>query len=83
MMEGKHLKFVEHEPKPKTKVWGVYNKHSNELLGEILWHPPYRQYCFDDGVLVLAKSCMDDMSKFIEEHWAERVHLTNESQVIE
>lgn len=70
---SKHVYFIEHEPKPRTKVWGVYSKHTDELLGEIKYYAPWRQYCFDDGSLVLAKSCLIDLAKFIEEHKDERV----------
>jgi hypothetical protein len=43
-------------------------------LGEIRWHAPWRQYCFivehdhyEPLRLVIAKSCLDDISAYILE----------------
>ena len=74
---SKHLYFIEHHPKPRTKVWGVYSKHTDELLGEVKWHGPWRQYCFDDEKIVMAQSCLDDLSDFIKKHKKDRVSIKN------
>ena len=78
---SKHLYFEEHEPKPRTKVWGVYSKHTDELLGEVKYHAPWRQYCFDDGFIVMAKSCLDDLSEFIGIHKNDRVSHSQEEPI--
>ena len=70
-IETKHLVFTEIEQKPKTKVWDVHNKHTQELLGRILWYGPWRQYCFDDGI-VYAESCLNDLGKFLHDQMALR-----------
>jgi len=43
---SKWIKFIELEPKPKTKVFGVMSKCSNWELGRIKWYPQWRHYCF-------------------------------------
>jgi len=71
-IETKHLIFTETEQKPKTKVWDVHNKHTQESLGRILWYGPWRQYCFDDGMFVYAGSCLTDIAKFLQDQMDSR-----------
>jgi len=66
-MISKYLYFKVVEEKPKTFVWGVYTKQGDELLGQIKWYAPWRQYCYFDFCSVMAKSCLRDISNFIEE----------------
>ena len=70
--ETKHLIFKETGQKPKTKVWTVYNKHTQEVLGQVLWYPPFRGYCFDDGAVVYAESCLKDLAQFVHDQMASR-----------
>ena len=70
-IETKHLVITEAKPKPKTKVWNVHNKHTKELLGQVLWYAPFRQYCFDDGI-IYAESCLNDLGKFLHDQMALR-----------
>jgi len=73
-MESKYLEFVEMEMKKgfKTKVWSVNNKQG-QLLGSIKWHAPWRQYCYETyDYIVMAKSCLLDICKFIELHKDDR-----------
>lgn len=65
--EYKHIYFdiVEVEPKRKTQVWEC-RTNEDDFLGEVKWYSPWRQYCFftEQGI-VLAKSCIDDISHFV------------------
>lgn len=35
-----------HSPSGKTKVWNVRNIRTNEVVGQVKWHGPFRKYCF-------------------------------------
>ena len=51
----------------KTKRWLIRNRESKDVLGYVAWHPPWRQFCFFSiGLLVLAASCLDDISGFVK-----------------
>ena len=66
-------------PKRKTKTFSCFNK-SNCFLGEVRWNSAWRQYCFitaEKGSvvdLILAKSCLDDISHFIGQLMNDRKH---------
>lgn len=85
-MESKWLNFEEHLSRSgKTRVVYVHNK-SGEYLGEIKWYSHWRQYCFvvehdhyEPLKLVLAKSCINDISAYIEQMMQERANLTESS----
>ena len=71
--ETKWLRFTVTEKKPKTVVLDVRNR-SHELLGEIKWNGPWRQYVyynlgidaqFNDGCL---KDIADVLSSLNKEH---------------
>lgn len=70
--ETKWLRFVrEDKPKRKTPIVWVYNK-SDEHLGCIKWYPQWRQFTYvvehdhyEPMKLVLAKSCLDDITAMI------------------
>ena len=38
--------FIQLLSRAKTDVWAVYNKKTPELLGDVRWYDPWRQYCF-------------------------------------
>ena len=68
LKETKHLNFYLEKHKPKTIVVKVENK-SGEELGIIEWYAPWRQYCYiGDGYgIIMAKSCLQDITDFITE----------------
>jgi hypothetical protein len=45
-IEGTHIKFIEAQPKPKTKVWWVVSKYGDSPLGTIAWFSRWRKYSF-------------------------------------
>lgn len=83
MQETVRTKWLQFErevmsPRRKTPIYYVYN-HDGEYLGKISWHAPWRQYCFivehdhyEPMKLVLAKSCLDDITEMISKLMAER-----------
>ena len=71
--ETKWLRFMVTEKKPKTVVLDVRNR-TDQLLGEIRWNGPWRQYVyynlgidaqFNDGCL---KDIADVLSSLNKEH---------------
>ena len=71
----KWLEFIEIEQKPKTKVYSVMSKCSNDSLGQIRWYSRWRHYCFfpiTGYKTVHSDSCLNEISEFIskinEEH---------------
>ncbi len=45
--ETQYLDFVDAEIEEiKTKVVVVFNKHHQQIIGEIRWFSKWRQYCF-------------------------------------
>ena len=71
----KHIWFRDDSadhPKKKTQTFSCFSI-GNCFLGEVRWYSKWRQYCFitaeQDSVtnLVLAKSCLDDISDFIDQ----------------
>jgi len=67
---GKYLKVIEQhvEPPGKTRRWILLN-NAEEHLGWIKWYAPWRQYCFfdaDSGGPVFNKTCLNDISKFLD-----------------
>lgn len=61
--------------KPKTSVWGCYNKRSGDILGEVKWYAPWRQYCFFPTArytTIFNAGCMKDIVEFIEIQMAKR-----------
>jgi len=71
--ESKFLSLKEVPIKTKTKVFMVFNKTSNDLLGYVKWYAPWRQYCFlVKGDLVFNSECLTDITTFIKDLMAER-----------
>jgi len=67
LKETKHLCFYLEKRKPKTIVVSVENKLCEEL-GIIEWYAPWRQYCYTaEYGIILAKSCLQDITDFITE----------------
>lgn len=78
--EYKHIKFTEVDPpstkrKRKTKIWECHN-HGGDYLGVIEWYGRWRQYCFvlkaqefefEYSDVIFARSCLDDISSFIDQ----------------
>ena len=63
----KWLRFFIVEQKPKTFVIDVRNT-SNEFLGSIRWHGPWRQYTFniDNGpALIFNNECLQDIANVL------------------
>jgi len=73
LRETKHLRFCLQERKPKTVVVGVENQ-SGEELGWIEWYSSWRQYCYisESYGIILAKSCLEDITQFITDLMEER-----------
>jgi len=64
----KHIEFEKIEQKQKTSVWECRNHHDDTRIGEVKWHGPWRQYCFFTmNDYLFAKSCLDDISAFIQQ----------------
>ena len=68
-----HIRFELSEERPKTQVWSIYNNLKGEFLGNVVWHPGWRQYVTEIvGDVYLSESCHNDMAHFLrqvnEEH---------------
>ena len=79
MIDDKWLDFVLIENKPKTKVYSVISKCSDDELGIIKWYPSWRHYCFFPTIdieTVHSDRCLLAISEFItrlnEEHKKQR-----------
>jgi hypothetical protein len=70
----KYVKMVETEKKPKTSVFEVRTNSTDDILGEIRWHPQWRQYSFIPSQVktIFSKSCMIDIIDFINVEMAKR-----------
>ncbi len=65
--EGKHIKFVEGPPKPKTLTWWVVNKYDDTHLGWIGWFARWRKYSFfPKPETVYEEDCLRDIASFCE-----------------
>jgi hypothetical protein len=73
LREFKHIHFVTVARKAKTSVWSCRNNQSNQELGQIRWHPAWRQYCFFTTIdAVYSPTCLDDIVHFIRISMAQR-----------
>lgn len=60
----------------KTKVYAVINKDTNQVIGSIAWYGPFRQYSyFPCNNTVYERTCLRDITAFIEKLMAERKKL--------
>lgn len=63
----------------KTQTWGVRNKRSNDLLGDIGWHGPWRQYVFDPYSAIFNAGCLRDIAYHMLRLMDERKGVTHET----
>jgi len=59
----------------KTKRWLIRNRTSGAALGVVAWYGPWRQYVYSPHAhldIVLAASCLDDISGFLKRVNAEQ-----------
>ena len=60
-------------PGRKTKTYKVQTASDGTLLGLIMWHRPWRQYCFfPRDTTVWSPGCLRDVETFIDGLMAER-----------
>ena len=72
---SRYIDFVVVDEKPKTKVWGLFAKKDYDVIGQIRWYPPWRQYClFPSDDVVFSAGCLSDIVEFIAK--ANREHRT-------
>lgn len=50
----------------KTSYWTVRSVRHGDLLGDIKWYGPWRQYVFEPFNAIFNKQCLNDISTFIE-----------------
>ena len=71
MKKSKEYKYITinySESDAKKQHYLIFNKKYGDLLGEIGWYSPWRQYCFmpqDDTVF--SRCCLNDIIDFINE----------------
>lgn len=73
--EYRFIKFVELEPKPKTRHWKMCNKRSGDQLGEVLWYPQWRRYCYCPTCQAwMSEECLLDIVHFLKQadEWQEK-----------
>jgi len=57
----------------KTQIWACRHVGNEISLGEVRWHPPWRQYCFfPQDQTIYASSCLRDIQDFIRQLMAAR-----------
>ena len=72
--EYKYIFFTIIGHKPKTKVWGCYNKvFDNKKIGVVKWYAQWRKYLFFGiGDFSMDAQCASEISEFLknamEEH---------------
>jgi len=56
-------------PGKVTRVWSVLSvQDTNEPLGEIRWHAPWRRYCFfPEGLTLYDHECLREIADFVGE----------------
>jgi hypothetical protein len=71
---AKWIEFLEqYIPDRKTKTFAVVNKDNQSFLGTIKWFGKFRQYSFFPSAdCVFEKTCLRDISQFMEELMEER-----------
>jgi hypothetical protein len=74
MTEGAWITFKEGDSTgKKTKVFGVFAKTDDSLIGYVKWYGPWRQYAFYPGTnTVYERQCLMDITKFIHHLMQER-----------
>ena len=62
---GKYLTAKLLEKKPKTKIYGIYDKEET-LLGKVKYYAPWRQYCFfPESEVWFSYACMLEVLTFL------------------
>jgi hypothetical protein len=76
-MSASYLTFNEYpSPTGKTTIASINSRRSGELLGEIRWHGPWRQYCFfPEKRTIWNRGCMFEIQVQI-------THMTNRRNLI-
>ena len=73
MIDGKWIKFVLKEQKPKTQVWNIVAKEDNFVLGYIAWFSSWRKYAFfPNNNMVFESDCLRDIITFMDKLMSER-----------
>lgn len=73
--ESEYMVFVrdlEWEKNHKTQFWTIKSRRSGDLLGDIKWYGPWRQYVFEPYDAIFNTGCLADIYKFImalNEEW--------------
>jgi hypothetical protein len=62
-----YIEFEVMAEKPRTTVWVCLNRHHGEVLGQVYWHGPWRQYCFFPGEAVFSGGCLADIADFLKQ----------------
>ena len=66
--ETKYMRFELTGQKPKTNIYTIFNKKSDEELGEISWYSYWRQYVFEPAYDCLFNhTCLKEISEFLTE----------------
>ena len=66
-MSGSYVAFKLAEKKPKTFVYDVISRSSDEILGKVFWHALWRQYVFEPfGETVWSASCLYEIELFLK-----------------
>lgn len=71
------LTFPKHPANPRrvTSIWDVRSAQSNDLVGQIKWHAPWRKYCFFTAHLndaLFDATCLQEIVDFIREAMLDR-----------
>ena len=62
------IRFEEVEKKPKTSVYHCLRNSSGDVLGEVKWYGPWRQYCFYPAFSTVFNSgCLDGIVDFLRQ----------------
>lgn len=74
----KYIYFKLIEEKEKTNVYECRNNKTDDILGLIKWHGPWRRYCyFPSCAAVYSDGCLDDIRDFIDKQMKAREEKKN------
>ena len=63
-----YIYFIKVDEKTKTSVWDCLSKKSTNLLGQVKWYCPWRQYCFyPEPDTVFNATCNEDINDFMSQ----------------
>ena len=63
--EDEFIKIVHVKSKPKTEVYDVISKCSNQSIGDISWDIGWRHYVFGDRLIRLSDRCLFALGFFV------------------